>query len=374
MIFSQSDRESRAFSWVDYILYLITTYWFAYSAIRLISTGTPPNFLPNDFGIRGSLKEESDNFIYTIFASLFTIFLIFVYIRNFIVMHAIDDRRDGEHKLFYFVDYNLGHWSRLERIVRALIVLCVLTSAFGAVPLVTNTLWKTIELIFSSTVGYAAFQNITFMHGFFAYYGLVAFILFTLFITWDIINILSISRQIKSNIFKRHSFAHGNEHFSEVIHSRELDYAIPHCYKNTTPVYCIVAYIRPSIGLIPGDIGKFHNRPSRRKKIEDRVQNGALLTLYFSFSKKFTERMTGLLVGLFLLLAPLSEEKGSIFLFCAFVGLIVYAMNMWTYTLETVGAAVGHLSDFLRYVPRHWSDEARSKTLGKHESLPSDEH
>jgi hypothetical protein len=369
MAWSQSTRELRAFDWVDYILYLLATYWFASAAMVLILTGEPPDSLPLKFGLSPNLTNESDQGFYRFLVSVFAVFVIFVYLRNYIVMHAIDDRKDGEHALFYFVDYNTGWWSRSERLFRALIVLWVLTTAIGTVPFVTNAVWKAIEWFVSSIVGYVTFQELTLMQAFFAFYGFVIFVLFLLFIAWDTVNIFSISRQMKTNAFDKCVL--GPDKFGEVIGERDLDFAIPEKYQRIIPVYSIVAYISPR-KFVLGDIAKPTKGLGPSGKIQKAVAEGALFKLYVSLSRKFMERLTGLTVGALLLLVPLiGEGATSIVLLGTLLGaLFVYGTVMISYVPETIKGAFQYFMDFLRYAAPRWTDPDRAKALGNENGIP----
>ncbi len=350
-------RELRAFDWVDYVLYLLATSGFVIPMSILIFTGEYPSFLgvEKDFGLAPNLLAEANQQWYQVTAGLFGLFVVLVYVRNYIVMHRIDDRRDGTHYIFYFVDYNLGVWSRLERIFRAMIVLWVLTTTIGAVRFVTSGIYILILEFYSSVIGLAAFQDITMIQGFFAYYGLVILVLFVLFMCWDIMNIASIGRHIRSRKFDCKTLGPPGA-FDAVPRARKFIAAIPPTLSNAIPVYTIITYIQPrerNSGEMDThrEAGPFDGWAG----VRERIAEGRLLRLYFNFSNKFVERMIGLTIGTLLFLSPALAGSGLIYqTIFVLIALGVYLVILWPEIIPTIRDAFYLLIDYVRYKASSW--------------------
>jgi hypothetical protein len=367
MAWSQSTREIRAFDWVDYILYILATGWFAWLAFVLIRTGVPPESLSLKFGTAPSLKGQSDQALYEAVVFFVSVFVVFVYLRNYIVMHAIDDRKDGKHTQFYFVDYNFGLWSLAERVFRAMIVLWVLTTAIGAVPFVTNYIWTFLQFILSFFIDPVDFLEISSIEAFYVYYGFVVLVLFILFIIWDSINIISISNQMKMGSFNGCSFGADTD-YKRVIGIRNLGFSIPDHYKSIIPIYSMVAYIRPRKIAI-GDLGSADEENSSREKIRKSVSDGKLMSIYWAFSYKLIERFTGLSIGLALMFVPIVDDKSTL-LITIIVMMGFYLSVMFSYGWETLKGVCFHFVDFPRYVALHWREPARAEVLGIENGIP----
>ena len=197
-------QELRALDWVDYLLYLAAAAGFVWPTFSLLSSGEVPAYLVADreAGLIPNFVGEAEQRSYQYTAFLFGLFVVLVYVRNYVIMHRIDSHKEARHYEFFFVSYNTHFWSWAERWVRALIVLWVLATTIGAFPPVTSAIHYVIREFVAHTAGLPTYQNISIIQGFFAYfYGFVILVLFILFLLWDMINLASISRQIKKGAF-----------------------------------------------------------------------------------------------------------------------------------------------------------------------------
>lgn len=342
----------RAFDWADYVLYLLAIIGFALPFISIIQTGEFPSFLnlKKDVGILPSLSQQDQ---YAITAYIFLAFVVYVYIRNYIVMHRIDNRSDGWYHLLYFINYNNGWWYRVERIVRAAIILWVITSTIGVVPPVTYSIIVLIEFVVSQTVGFAHFQNLSAIEVFFSYYGFVIVVLFILFLIWDLINIVSIGNQVKAGRFASKVLGPINGCQAVAI-ARGYGFAIPESLQQAIPVYSLVAYIQPRTRTV-GEMAGTESDEVLRSRVRDHVENGRILRLYFNGSGKFRERAGGFLIGLILLSTPwLSAELRVLQPLGIVAALVLYVPVMLRDVRDTGRNAFVYLFHYFFYAPPDW--------------------
>ena len=354
----RSIRELRAFDWVDYVLYLLATAGFVWPTLSLLSTGEFPAHLISDreAGLLPTLGGEADQKWYQTTAGAFGLFVVLVYLRNYIMMHRIDDRRDGAHYEFFFVDYNLNGWSRSERIVRALIVLWVLTTTIGAVPPVTAIVHGLISEIVTHTIGLPSYQNLSITQGFFTYYGLVVLVLFCLFILWDSINIWSIGRQVKAKRFDGRSL--GPPAAFNMARARNFEAAFPETLANAVPVYSLVTYIRPRGRTFGSTSTDCDSEPfDCWSNVRSNIEQGKLFRLYFKASNKFVERFVGILIGGLLFLTPFLSDAS---VFQMIVVLMAFGTYLAVLNIElwfTLTNATRLFFDYFFFASRSWEPE-----------------
>ena len=135
------------------------------------------------------------------------IFFVFVLLRNYIVMHAVDTADWREDGAYAFVKGNSGPSEILERLSRYGIMITVIITPEGSYPTVQSFVSSVVSLIVRE-VNFAVAQfNIiaphhyagnNLLHTSLPYYGVVLISLFGQFIFWDLINVVSIALRIRS--------------------------------------------------------------------------------------------------------------------------------------------------------------------------------
>ena len=242
--------------------------------------------------------------------------------------------------------------------MRALIVLWVLATTIGAFPPVTSAIHYVIREFVAHTAGLPTYQNISIIQGFFTYYGFVILVLFILFLLWDMINLASISRQIKKGAFSNKCLGPPAA-FSATARAENYDKAIPEDLAKASPVYTLVAYIRPRArAFAPSDADSKQEQFDCWSSVRLGIESGALLKLYFKGSRKFIERLTGLIIGAVLLISPFLSGDGLIWQAIAIVVafttyLVILNVLIWRSTVDA-----GYLLlDFFRFYSRAWGAE-----------------
>ncbi len=353
-----------AFDWADYILYLLAILGFVVPFFSIINTGKFPEMFYFQGGIvtLPSLHEGdlqlAQQAQYNFTAYVILVFLFYVYVRNYIVMHRIDRRSEGRYHLLYFVSYNNVGWFHAERFIRALIVLWVITSTIGVISFVTNFIFWLLNMAVSETESYTHFLELTPLQLFFSYYGIVITVLFILFFIWDLLNIFSISRQIKAGKFVGKTLGPANG-FNNIVAAHGYDFAVPSDMQQVIPVYSLIAYIQP----VKKEIGTIGAAAAHRRqtRIQEQVRTGKIARIYFFQSGKFRERMGGFLIGLLLLSTPWLDEDTLIFqpigiLVALALYLPVVRRDLWD-TIRSLFIFIGH---YLLYWPPNWeTDQCR---------------
>lgn len=343
-------QRLRAFDWVDYILYTLATLGFGISILSILWSGSLPAWLVSkkDFGVAPALDQPQQ---YSITIVVLGLFVVFVYMRNYLVMHRIDNRSDSNESLFRFLDFNNRGWYRAERIVRALIVLWVITSTIGVFQPVTILIDGVIERVVTATMGYSIFLNMSVLERFFTYYGFVLFVLFSLFILWDVINLVSISRQIKSGKFSDCVAGAADDDLAD---STACIYAMPDALKHAIAVSSLVAYIRPRDKLL-NDLSIGKQGIKSRNWVKGCVSSGMLVRLYFRKSAKFVERAAGLSIGTILLLTPWAGSQYIAIL----IALVFYLTVMLGEVGDTLHHVLHYFSGYVRHTPEDWDKAPR---------------
>jgi len=132
----------------------------------------------------------------------FLAFFLFVLMRNYMVMHYIDNARKKTQDTYLFVTANLGIVSGLERIFRFLILFVVVVSPRGMYQFVAPVIFPIVRLLTDASVAFftgiglavphVAYTHNSIMHSDMPYYGVVFGILFFIFFLWDMINVIGI--------------------------------------------------------------------------------------------------------------------------------------------------------------------------------------
>lgn len=346
-------RDLRAFDWIGFLLYVAATISFVAIALPLLFELQTPGLFPESFGLTPTLYDEENSIAHRVIISAFALFVSFVYLRNYVVMSAIDSRKSNGYLLFYFVDYNRGFLNWLERFFRALIVIIVLITPIHFYPTVTDFIWRTIiGSIYSATAGFSSFELLTPAQSFSIYYGSVIVFLFLSFIAWDVINLISISKQIRKGAFQGHPSVGPDNDFMSVAGAMDSKFSMPVEMEKIVPVYSIVTYVRPRKKVI-GDLEVETKRDQYEQKMKSFVHQGRLLCLYIR-GKKSTERGLGLLIGVAMLAMPFipahSTYPVSILSLSSyvFVSLVIwYFATMWSSIIETITSSVRYLFEYL---------------------------
>ena len=333
----------RAFDWIDYLLYVFATAGFVFPTVEVLTKGISTYSNPAyKLSINPSYSGSIDEAELRLAGMFFIVFVVLVYVRNYIVMHRIDNRREANILVYDFVSYNSGLTYHLERLVRALIVLWVLTSTVGVFPPLTNIVIGGIKTAVVSTLSQSAFEDITPTQAMLTYYGVVIVILFLLFLIWDLINVFSLGSLIKSGVF--HSRYPGNNiECCKLLDTRKA--AVPDAYRNIRAVYSIVAYMRP-LGYAKTlmDGSRVPTYLTSRK----RVAEGRLLLTYL-FSLKFLERVLGLAIGVTILSTVWIPADW------AYAQPLLVVGGLTAYFIVLVSEWSDTISSFIWYLPKYFA-------------------
>jgi len=292
----RTSEELTAFDAVGWTLYAFAALVFAVPTLFLASGVVPPDYLNLNLTLYPTLTEERSLKFVTYGA---VAFVTWVYMRNYVVMHSIDNRNGYKYYNYYFVNYinsNCGLWgisySVWEKIFRFAIIIWVTSTAVGTAAIISDFLqWITQKIVIAS-LGLNAYENLNSFEKIFNYYGFILFTLFMLFTLWDLSSIFGIASRIKDGDFD--GLGDGtDEMYRDVISQRNLEYAIPDKFRRAVPVYSIIAYMYP-LHLGKGEL--FQQDSNRSRKIQERVEQGSLFRIYWG-SKKFFERLFGLLLS-----------------------------------------------------------------------------
>lgn len=306
--------QMRAFDWIDLVLYAFAIFYLVPAA--LMAAGLVPlDWF--DYGVGRSfltdhaMQEQQAAYRLPLIFTVF--FSIFVYLRNYMVMHQIDSRRSYEIKAFAFVNNNKGGFYFLERVFRAGIILWVLTSGYGYFAPVTDF----IILLRTAALPASANEFLPFCD-FLTYYCVVIFGLYLLCIAYDLVNVVSVSWAIKKDTFS--AAVENYLEIYEAFRNEEVpdfyDTSFTEMVKSHPEIYSIVNYINPKI---PG-LGKstFDPEDTAKKRLEkynrksknmtDRLTEGKIPTMYF-YGAKFRERIFGMATVTILFYTALHQQN-----------------------------------------------------------------
>jgi hypothetical protein len=299
------DAHLRAFDIVDYVLYMMAIIVFVFKSWPiLIQLKSAPNLAVPDLFILG--------------------FVVTVFLRNYVVMHAIDNRHEGDD--LQFVALNVGWRYRLERILRALIVFVVITTPkdvfdfiSGPVTVISNN----IQSIVSSFVPPIFYEAQKPPHpeisSFFSYYATLLLLLFLLFIAWDLTNVFSVASAIKNKRIVWGQKSEGSSGKSEPVFHEAV---------NTLMIYFNIADRVTRGGIKTVSFSGFF---VHEEYGEARVRDAKLLRIYFNLrSVKSWERVFGLLVAssiLFWVSSNCSLASATPLFFCAGIYFLLAFQN-----------------------------------------------
>ncbi len=308
-----SDARLRAFDIVDYVLYWLATLAFVTRiSYAIASHSSTPDIIFSNF---------------TILAFVTTVFL-----RNYVVMHAIDNRVESDD--FTFVSYNDGWLDRFERTLRALIVFIVITTPEGVIDYITiaiKYLASDAQGKLGALVSYApglisapqAGQSD--INSIFPYYAVLLFWLFVLFIAWDVVSVLTISRGLKSGL---------------IVAPKSSEHPETHDAVVALMIYCLLAN-----RLVSGGKATIHYKESYRRNDygQRRVEKGQLLRLYIG-SPKFGERVFGLLAAVAILFCSVANYSlvSGMFLAGFVILYFVFARQNLDFWVLLIRAALGY--------------------------------
>lgn len=369
----------RAFEWIGFLLYGVATCAFFLSVVQLLF-GDPSNASPalNKLGVTPNFTNEASYGQLEIMVGIFLGFMVLVYVRNYIVMHRIDTRRDQflnaqdqlepRHKIYSFVDFNIRAAYRTERFFRAAIVLWVLTSTIGAFSFVNELINYVVKLLIVSIKSQTYYLDVTMIEGFAGYYGFVVIILFGLFVLWDMTNLISMGQVARQEELAR-CLSGNSDEFMEVAKAYEDE--IPKKFHQNSAVYSIIAYIRPKkpAGENPESMQKANRAKAWSQETYTRISKGEFLKIYILSSCKFRERLAGLFIGFLLFATPLFGESLHILQTFAFI----LAMTKYLYYLDfknifkdTLFTTIRFLFGYLFFAPSSF-EPASDRDLVKSE-------
>jgi len=308
---NHADIQMRAFDWADFLLYLFAIFFI--SPLIVVSLG----FIPWDMLDYGSSRELITNLSgekaqarYRWTTLISSLFVIFVYLRNYSVMHQIDNRLAYKVRRFGFIDKNEGWFYRLERFFRALIILWVVTSMYGLFEFVTNFVEEVRNIFVNENQLHPLTDGAT-------YYCTVLIILFVICILYDFINVKSVDHAITNQKLSKRNRKR-SEAFAANIDLPFYTECIPERLKNVEEVYTLLAYVKPhvpTVGVSAVEVdGKRDERQKeydrRAKNISAKIDAGKFSHVYFK-SQKFWERIFGISAAIFLIWATQSDSSGD---------------------------------------------------------------
>lgn len=176
-------ERPRAFELIEYFLYLLATIAFAANLWKT-ATATATQVTPG----------------YIVANAVIVAFIIYVFLRNYFVMHAIDSRRHRENNEFPFVDGNSGAMDIVERILRAAIVFAVIATPKNVIAPISDAVAFLARFFLAQVnrvLDRLGIEHVvpapdnTALTNLFPYYGTLAGILFLLFLLWDLTNVMT---------------------------------------------------------------------------------------------------------------------------------------------------------------------------------------
>lgn len=175
----------RAFSLVEWLLYVYAASSLIGELGAALSNGAVP--LQNKLAI-----------------GLMIVFAILVLMRNYMVMHAIDNRDRHPAPELAFLDFNVGWEDVLERILRAAIVIVVVMSPKGLLLFAPDVVTQVVDGAYARMLeglrrwGYETGQGLVDQsYAGVSYYGSVLFVLFLLFVLWDLVGMWAVGRGVR---------------------------------------------------------------------------------------------------------------------------------------------------------------------------------
>lgn len=345
---NQNDYRLRAFDLVDYILYSLAmiNFWvlaykgfignnYEYYASRLPRIGNIPNITDGEaVGGQAPLAQ-------LLIFGFFLCFVTVVYLRNYVIMHSIDNRRGGYFPRYDFVSHNTGWHYNIERVLRALIVLWVLTTTVGVVPIVTSILSDFITTVTNKFTIPLWSTNLSPIDALMAYYGLVIVILFLLFVLYDVINVSAVQSQARKN--KLTTTTDPNL-WRKVVANKGVE--VPIHLRSKPAAFSIIAYMgfkTSSQSEIQSGVNNL-----RRQKYSILLDNDRFVATYF-LSRKFRERISGALIGILAFAAYLIPDDSQF----SVLYLLAMSLLIFLYLRGTRADFFQIAIAFLTFIPRY---------------------
>lgn len=181
------ERRISAFQLVDYVLYASAIFlvWYDLYTQTVKYVDSP---LSLSLNTQYMLSSKGDVYADITLNFILGVFIFFVYCRNYVVMTSIDMRPSDRHVKYRFLNENYDFYDLGERILRILIVFLVLVSARGAFQPFTDAVVSINNYLFTA---YGEHPDYAGQAQDLAYYSVVLFILFLLFMLYDFLLVCS---------------------------------------------------------------------------------------------------------------------------------------------------------------------------------------
>ena len=289
------DRVSAA-ELVDYALYWYAI-WHFVAATGFVA----------DFAVDGSVSLSS---------LLIVSFFIFVLLRNYLVMHAIDTAERRIDTSLDFLSGNERIANIFERAMRFVIMFTVIVTPKGAfdwandvIQWLVDQLTEIFLLLYPHQSLPHLFDHRSVIHDAVPYYCGVLFLLFIEFFLWDIVNVLFFAARLRSGHVQVETDLNagtvGDPHYRSILRYFNI------CRRQTRQAGTSVLIL--SQYLVGG----------RAKRLEE----GRIIRLYF-VSPKFLERVFGLLTALLILIVSILEMQ-PLAVMLATTAAAAYAVNAY---------------------------------------------
>jgi hypothetical protein len=259
------------------------------------------------------------------------LFFLFVLLRNYLVMHAIDTAEHRSDGAFRFLLGNEGLADFFERMFRFLIMLTVIITPKGAyswamavvrlVERVGTKLVLHVAAFFSAGLPHQ-FKPESFMHDALPYYAAVLLLLFLEFLFWDLSNVVALGMRMRkvreALVVDLERGLISDSGYRAMLRYFNICRARPGGM--TEAVFFEVGYLQGRYPLL--------------------INRGSVGHLYFT-SSKFLERLFGLLAATSILAAAIYEFAAPVIVVCT-IAIALYASQA-SRNDRYFSAMVGHV-------------------------------